>query len=61
MVHYLKERLGTWCKPCFQKKYIFFIKIIFLYVLDLFLCIDLKNNFLKLKNIILIYFCMKNT
>ena len=37
--------------------YVFFIlnQYIF-YIFKLFWCIDIKNNFLKIKNIILIYF-----
>jgi hypothetical protein len=37
------------------------ILIIYFYILKIFLYINIKNNFLKIKNIILIYFQVKNT
>jgi len=37
------------------------ILIIYFYILKIFLYSNIKNNFLKIKNIILIYFQVKNT
>jgi hypothetical protein len=38
-----------------------FFKLYIFYIFKLFWCIDIKNNFLKIKKIILIYFKIKNT
>jgi len=37
------------------------ILIIYFYILKIFLYINIKDNFLKIKNIILIHFQIKNT
>jgi hypothetical protein len=47
----------TWSYSLFgNADYFFLLKIIIFYAFRLFWCIDFKINFLKIKNIILIYF-----
>jgi len=45
----------------FKELEFIYLKLFFIYIFRLFWCINDKNNFFKIKNIILIYFQTKNT